>query len=321
MNIKLKIPESFYQAEERSGYYVSAEMKKVWAVLLDLLAEFARVCEKHNLKWWMDAGTLLGAARHQGFIPWDDDVDIIMMREDYSRLCEIAPLEFKMPYRLTTHKDEEFGRLLPMSKLSNEDTTILETHTLSMMQKGIKPGYSQGIYIDVFPLDSLPDDEAESRRFLGRLRRIINNSSRLFTCMEIYSPAPKLWRRPIKALLYQVFTRLNLNVCHVYFRKFFEAIKEGRTPNSKRIAKVVFISDKNFMKRRIWERAWFDSTVYLPFEMLTLPAPSGYVNVLDKFYGNWHEYFIKGRHGGFYDIERPYTYYIQEGHPINEDKD
>ena len=320
MNIKLEIPESFYQGEERCGYYVSPEMKRVWAVQLDLLAEFARVCEKHNLKWWIDAGTLLGAVRHKGFIPWDDDVDVIMMREDYSKLCKIAHNEFRIPYRLSTEADEGYGVLHSMSKLSNEDTTLLENYSLTLMKNGIKPGYSQGIYIDVFPIDNIPDDEVEAKCFLDRLYRINYFSSKVMSFTEAYTPATKLWKRPIKAILHILCTKLNLN-SHLYFRKFFEIIRSVNAPKSERVAKIVFIQDPNFRVRRIWNRSYFDNTVYLPFETLNLPAPSGYIDILDHFYGNWHEYFIRERHGGFYDTERPYTYYIQEGHPINEDKD
>ena len=69
-------------------------MKKVWAVELDLLNEFARVCKEHDLKWFAHAGTLLGAIRHQGFIPWDDDIDVTMPRADYIQLCNVAPKAF-----------------------------------------------------------------------------------------------------------------------------------------------------------------------------------------------------------------------------------
>ena len=312
MNIKLKIPDSFFFGEERCGYYVSPEMKRVWAVMLDLIAEFQRVCEKHNLKWWMDGGTLLGAARHKGFIPWDDDVDVIMMRDDYSRFCEIAPDEFSSPYRITTHETEEFGRLMPMSKLSNEETTILENHTLSYMEQGIRPSYSQGIYIDIFPLDDLPDNEAEAKRFIHRLRKTCLKSFKLMRWTDLYTPAKKSWKKPIKAALHYVCSRLNLS--HANYRKFLDDIEANRHPHSQRVAKTVFINDQKFEARRIWNRSWFDDTVYLPFEMFSLPAPAGYTDVLDKFYGNWRKYFIRVAHGGFYDTERPYTYYMQEGH-------
>lgn len=104
-----------------------------------------------------------------------------------------------------------------------------------------------------------------------------------------------------------------------YFAEFMSIIKNLNYPYSERIAKLVFAHDTQFMTRRIWERSWFDSTIYLPFEMLNLPAPSGYIDILDHFYGNWHEYFIRSRHAGFYDTERPYTYYVNEEEHANED--
>lgn len=96
--LNTEIPESFFDAEERCGYYVSSEKKGVWAVLLDMLNQVARICEWHDIKWFADGGTLLGAARHSGFMPWDDDIDIRMLRPDYDRFCEVAKKELKHPY-------------------------------------------------------------------------------------------------------------------------------------------------------------------------------------------------------------------------------
>ena len=78
--IKIAIEDSFFEEEDRCGYLVSQEMKKIWAVELDLLNEFSMVCENHQLKWFVHAGTMLGAIRHKGFIPWDDDIDVVIHR-------------------------------------------------------------------------------------------------------------------------------------------------------------------------------------------------------------------------------------------------
>ena len=106
VNLKISLPEGFLDEEVRDGYKVSHEMKKVWAVELDLLAEFQRVCKKHNIKYIASGGTMLGAVRHKGFIPWDDDIDLMMLREEYEKLCIVAPSEFKHPYYFQTDRTD-----------------------------------------------------------------------------------------------------------------------------------------------------------------------------------------------------------------------
>ena len=97
---------SFLEEELRSGYLVSSKMKKIWAVQLDLLEQIKHVCSRYHLTYYADSGTLLGAVRHKGYIPWDDDIDIVMKRSDYNKLIEIAPIEFKKPYFLQSAHSE-----------------------------------------------------------------------------------------------------------------------------------------------------------------------------------------------------------------------
>lgn len=86
--------------EVRDGHIVTKELKAVWNVELDLLDRFLKFCADNNLKCWVDGGTMLGAVRHKGFIPWDDDVDMVMPRADYDRMIELAPKYFNYPYFL-----------------------------------------------------------------------------------------------------------------------------------------------------------------------------------------------------------------------------
>src|SRR5574344_2757374 len=101
--IKYQIEDSFFQEETKGDFFVDHKRKEVWAVELDLLNEFDSICKQMNLKYYLYGGTLLGAVRHQGFIPWDDDIDIMMFREDYDRLIEILKdnKEYNLIYEKT----------------------------------------------------------------------------------------------------------------------------------------------------------------------------------------------------------------------------
>ena len=84
----MKPEPSFFEEEIRCGYTVSAAMKRVWSIQLELLAVFQRVCREQGLRYFAAGGTLLGAVRHGGYIPWDDDIDLVMLRADYERFLK-----------------------------------------------------------------------------------------------------------------------------------------------------------------------------------------------------------------------------------------
>ena len=147
------ISEDFFKEETRCGYTVSAKMKRIWAKELDLLRVFADVCEKNDLEYFLDGGTLLGAIRHKGFIPWDDDVDVIMPRKDYDRLWKIANSCFEYPYFFQTSLSEKnFFRA--HAQLRNSETT-------GFIQSDEKKDINKGIFLDIFPLDNVPSDKSE----------------------------------------------------------------------------------------------------------------------------------------------------------------
>ena len=92
------IPESFFREEDRLGFHITVEQKKLWAVQLELLQEFDRICKKHRIRYFGTGGTLLGAIRHKGYIPWDDDIDVSMPKEEYEKFCNVAPQEVREPF-------------------------------------------------------------------------------------------------------------------------------------------------------------------------------------------------------------------------------
>jgi len=126
--------------------------------LLDIMKVFHEVCEKHNIKYVMLGGTMLGAIRHKGFIPWDDDIDVGIPREDYERLLKLPASEWPENIRIKTPYNSP-DLIFPYSKIMNTDTTLVEDRL---------DGIIEGIYIDIFPLDGAGNSERSAKlRFLG----------------------------------------------------------------------------------------------------------------------------------------------------------
>ena len=135
------LPESFFDEELKCGFLISKERKKIWAVLLDLLIKFDSVCKKHNLSYCFTDGSLLGAVRHKGFIPWDDDLDVSMPRADYEKLQSLD-YEFDNPYFLQTPYTDK-GCFYSFVKIRNKNTTGLSKAFMYQ-------GFNDGLFLDVF---------------------------------------------------------------------------------------------------------------------------------------------------------------------------
>jgi lipopolysaccharide cholinephosphotransferase len=140
--------------DERAGYR-EISLREAQMVMFEILKEIDRICKKHQIRYWLDAGTLLGAVRHQGFIPWDDDLDIGMLREDYEKFLKVAPRELTDPYFLQTKENDPFPGSTYMSK-------VLYIHSF-YWERWFKKNesFQQCLFVDIFPFDRYP-----SRRFL-----------------------------------------------------------------------------------------------------------------------------------------------------------
>ena len=136
-------------------YKTPEALKKLWAVELDLLSKFKEICAKYNLRYYATGGTLLGAARHKGFIPWDDDIDLTMPWQDCRVFLEVAPKVLEYPYHLQSHLTEKNGELSTF-RLRRSDTTGC---TKWEYENVSDPEYNRGIFIDIFPLFYVPQDQ------------------------------------------------------------------------------------------------------------------------------------------------------------------
>lgn len=290
----MQLDNDFLKEEQRCGFTVSAEMKKVWAVQLELLELFQDVCRRHGLRYFASGGTLLGAIRHKGYIPWDDDIDIMMMREDYDKLLAVAPQEFSAPYFFqTVWNDEKYSR--GHAQLRNSNTTAILTE-----EKGRFP-FNQGVFIDIFPTDAVPDNEEERAKQRADIRlweKLLNVTVRYPA--NAYKSLPKSILHAIASLIpYRFFIRQKEKACTRY---------NGQ--GMKRVGLISFLADD---ERLIFPAEAFDNVLTVPFEGITIDIPADYDTLLSHQYGDYMTMKKENSyHGGIiFDTERSYLDYLR----------
>ena len=281
-------------SEKRKGYLISAEMKKVWAVEMDLLKKLLEVCEKHHLKVFAEGGTLLGAVREHGFIPWDDDIDMSMLREDYDKLQAIARNEFTTPYFFQSGYSDSYP--FGYSRLRMDGTSAI-------LHKGIYHNYHQGIFIDIFPLDAMPNDDIERKAFIDKTLR--EREELKLYCSPWFSFSDIKHNLKTIRLLYCV-KRDGFNF---YFKKYDDNFRIYSIDKCQEVSLLSWFFDKRYVRRK----EWYSDTFYLPFENIIIPVPSSYNEVLKQQFGDYmRPSRVPTMHGGFevLDADKSYLEYL-----------
>lgn len=264
MTLKYDIPASFFEQEVRNDYTVTAEMKRVWAVQLDLLQELLRVCQAHGLRVFADSGTLIGAVRHQGFIPWDDDIDMTMLREDYDKLMALAS-EFREPYFLQTiTTDEDYG---------NRHAQLRMSGTKAIPRGGRRRRCHQGIFIDIFVLDAMP---RSPRAFKHHYARIAKAKLRLKVVSKL------LARLPFPVYRWCRYHTRALSDREL-FRRYEDVLRSVPQTSRTNVGALICIN----MSVPIKSLSNYDEVRWLPFEHIQIPIPSGYDELLRMEYGDY----------------------------------
>lgn len=285
----------FYREEVRCGFPVTEKMKRVWAVQLSMLDEVERICRKYGLRYFADSGTLIGAARDKGYIPWDDDIDLAMLREDYERFVKVAPRELGEGLKLqTVYTEENYLR---------GHAQIRDGRTTGYNEEDARAGYNCGIFIDIFPLDGMPDGKLAARLWAFQVR---------LCWMVLYT-----WyrydyyeKKTLAGRLLYGFGRLLHIPMRRAYRRYEMVCARYKGKHTKRVCDTVFISQ---LAKNTWERKWFEDVVYLPFENRQIPAPVGYDGRLRAEYGEyWKPAKAPTMHGGLVlDPDIPYEEYLK----------
>lgn len=309
VDLNITLPERFLETETRCDHKVTVETKKIWAVESDLLQKLMAVCDRNSLRYFADGGTLLGAIRHNGFIPWDDDIDIAMPREDYDKLCSIAASEFDSPYFFQTVKSDP-ECTFHHAKLRNSDTT-------GMVVTQQDRHYNQGIWIDIFPLDNLPDSQDELNSFTERLSSLQSNLADFRAYVsEYHSKKGKGFIKFVKHMLkHWIFaTKYSFSKdSSILYSRIDEELSRYKSFPTHRVSNLSIIW-LAIPKQLYYPREWFQGEArYAQFEFLKIPVPPMAENVLETIYGNWH-LFVKGAacHSSvIFDTDKPYKLYFK----------
>ena len=285
--------------EVRCGYEISPKLKKIWMIEIEMLKKLLEVCERYHLKMIVYCGTLLGAVRHQGFIPWDDDLDVALPRADFNKLIQIADKEFKAPlFFQTPINDPRF--FFGYARLRNSNTT-------GMITWNIDQNYNNGIYIDVYPLDGYIENKVKLS--MQRLRKECLKQLLTAYHMEVTDVTKK------PECMIKILRMIAHTKSYEWWYKKYTANLSRYTGKTDRLTGTHFYYH-NMQKYWCREKD-LNNIIYLPFENIQVPVPANYDEILTHMYGNymefppiekrgkWHENMI------IFEPDVPYKEYIQ----------
>ncbi len=288
------ISKDFLKSEIREDFFVDEKRKKIWAVELDLLLLFDTLCKEHNLTYFLMHGTLLGAVRHKGFIPWDDDIDVVMPREDYDKFLSLAN-SIKEPYFLQTPiTDSESG--FSIAKLKNSNTTCV--NELFKYQE-----MNFGIHIDILPLDNFVDEGAKER--YEKINALNIDAS---TYMRLKHPnLDEKNKERVKKYSGKTSKEIFEEVEKISSQ--FENIKTNKVT----VAPLTLYPLEN----NVFEREDFSDKIMCEFEGFSFPIPIGFGRLLKVMYGDYSILPPKEKrgvwHGGaIFEPDMPYKEYLKE---------
>lgn len=289
--------------EIREQYTISELQKKVWYVQCKLLLELIRVCRKYNIQMYLVWGSLLGAIRHNGFIPWDDDLDVGLLREDYDKLCAIADEEFSGDYFFQNAlSDREF--FLGYARLRDSSTTGIVRDNLSV-------NYNNGIFIDIYPLDVL----AKSNVLYQVQRKAID-----WYAFWARSYCERRNEKFIKRILINI---LKIVDKFVSYEIVYEKYKKWCGKYQSSDGEVGLIYNRNLVKKYHFNKKFLGKPVWVNFENITVPIPQYADNILSQVYGNYREYPNVKERGQWhanqiiYDPDIDYISYIESNYKIS----
>ena len=270
----MDIPEGYLNGEIRDGFYVESTMKKAWAAEIEVLNEVDRICRLHDIQYFADWGTLLGTIRHKGFVPWDDDMDITMKREDYTRFCQIVRQEQGELEIINFHTDPEWKDMLSRV-INGRSVNYTEAH----LDKYHGFPYVAGL--DIFPLDYVAPTEDEDKIQCSMISIVEAFSANI----RNNTATPEEIEQTMKDIEQMCGVKFNnLEPLATQLLKLGERLSMMYTDEESQA--VALMGDHAGPRPLdVYPKEYYSESIYMPFEYTTIPVPVGYEKILIQKYG------------------------------------
>ncbi|MBQ9990097.1 MAG: LicD family protein [Lachnospiraceae bacterium] len=264
---------SYFKEEERDGFVIKPMMKRAWAAQLEVLQVIDEICKRHNIVYFATFGTLLGAVRHGGFIPWDDDIDIGMRRKDFIRFQHYARQELPEGFHLFSAyagtNEQLIARVLNSLSITTEPSFMEKFH-----------GCPYAVGIDIFIFDNIPlhKEEEEIQCQLVSATYALQqewDSDSLSEEEKIESLHQIEDLCKVKFTDDQPIRQQLLLLCDRLCAMFWDI-------DAKEISVILCFS---VAPRLRFSMNWYESIIEVPFDVTTIPIPIGYDNILTVHYG------------------------------------
>lgn len=299
----IKIDDSYLEDEIRDGFYIPSMTKRTWAMELTVLDLIDSICSKHNITYFADWGTYLGAIRHKGFVPWDDDLDICMHRNELNKFLAVAKEELPEGYSVMSFHNNDYSWKFIYNIVPNDHMCFTPEY--------LKSHYSFPyiVAIDIFIIDNISDDDSIEQSRNEQVKRLLNEADKI----SLSEQTESVKFNKMRAL-------------------YDEAEKLLQLENEHDTERVVQKVPWGVYHNRTYDKSDFINAVRVPFEMTSVPVPLCFNKILSSKYGNFmnivfgggghnYPYYIGQKKALKEDFDYPATYKFSESDLLSNEKD
>ncbi len=279
----ISFSNEYFCDEVRCGFFIPEMMKRLWAAQLVVLSEVDRVCKKHSINYFADMGTLIGAVRHKGYVPWDDDLDISMMREDWEKFFKVAKKELPEGFvTLTIKEGSDYN--LSVGRVTNAHTISWDKERLDRFC-----GCPYVVGVDIFPIDRIyKDPEREADRKL-RVKEVYDLCDHINKLGRIDNHAKDLLAKIENR--YDIKFNRSVDVINDLVVLYEKLNRECRDEDA---TEAAFMWPWIFQKRMNNPIEVYQDLIEVPFENTTIKIPARYDELLKSEYGDYMKIYKGG---------------------------